>query len=146
MDHLSPEPDQGESKRAPIPELNEANLEEKALSQREERFLASSGPRRCGGEIILLVEEEEVLRKLLSSFLQNSGYRVLEASNAVDAIGLWEEQRGEIDLLYTDMTMPGGLNGSDLCRRCITRHHSHHYFGFAETQWKLFLKGSVRQA
>ena len=29
---------------------------------------------------------------------------------------------------------------------CITRHHSHHYFGFAETQWKLFLKGSARKA
>jgi predicted nucleotidyltransferase len=33
-----------------------------------------------------------------------------------------------------------------IARGCVTRHHSHHYFGFAETQWKLFLKGSVRRA
>jgi hypothetical protein len=32
-----------------------------------------------------------------------------------------------------------------IARGCITRHHSHHYFGFAETQWKLFLKASPRR-
>jgi predicted nucleotidyltransferase len=32
-----------------------------------------------------------------------------------------------------------------IARNCITRHHSHHYFGFAETQWKLFLKESPRR-
>jgi hypothetical protein len=32
-----------------------------------------------------------------------------------------------------------------MVRRCATRHHSHHYFGFAETQWKLFLKESLRR-
>jgi uncharacterized protein len=34
----------------------------------------------------------------------------------------------------------------DLARCCITKHHSHHYFGFAETQWKLFLKESPHRA
>ena len=117
MDHLNPEPDEWESKRTPIPEADDAKIEGKALSQREVGFPASSSLRRCGGAVILLVEEEEVLRRLLSRFLHNSGYRVLEASGAMEAIGLWEEQRGEIDLLYTDMTMLGGMNGSDLCRR-----------------------------
>src|ERR1041385_3846386 len=32
-----------------------------------------------------------------------------------------------------------------IARGCITKHHSHHYFGFAETQWKLFLKESPRR-
>ena len=113
MDHLNPEPDERESKRTPIPEQDGAKREGEALSHREERCPASSGPRQYGGEIILLVEAEELLRSLLSTFLRNAGYRVLEASNAMEAIGLWEEQRGEIDLLYTDMTMPGGMNGSD---------------------------------
>jgi CheY-like chemotaxis protein len=117
MDHLNPQPDERESKRTPIPEQDGAKREGEALSHREERCPASSGPRQYGGEIILLVEAEELLRSLLSTFLRNAGYRVLEASNAMEAIGLWEEQRGEIDLLYTDMTMPGGMNGSDLCRR-----------------------------
>ena len=34
----------------------------------------------------------------------------------------------------------------DHARSCITKHHSHHYFGFAETQWKLFLKESPHRA
>ena len=95
----------------------QAKIEQNALSQREECFLASSRPRQCGGGIILLVEEEEVLRRLLSRFLRNTGYQVLEASDAMEAIRLWAEQRGEIELLYTDLTMPEGMNGLDLCRR-----------------------------
>lgn len=117
MDHLSPEPDERQSKRAPIPELNEAKLEENVSSQKEERFPAHSGPRLSGGVIILLVEEEEALRRLLSRFLQSSGYRVLEASIATEALESWGSQREEIDLLFTDLTMPWGMNGLDLCRR-----------------------------
>ena len=37
-------------------------------------------------------------------------------------------------------TTPEHAELKDLARSCITKHHSHHYFGFAETQWKLFLK------
>ena len=39
-------------------------------------------------------------------------------------------------------TTPEHAELKDLARSCITKHHSHHYFGFAETQWKLFLKES----
>ena len=42
-------------------------------------------------------------------------------------------------------TTPEHAELKDLARGCITRHHSHHYFGFAETQWKLFSKESPRQ-
>ena len=38
---------------------------------------------------------------------------------------------------------PSGIRGG--AQGCITRHHSHHYFGFAETQWNLFLKESPRR-
>ena len=43
-------------------------------------------------------------------------------------------------------TTPGHTELKDLARGCITKHHSHHYFGFAETQWKLFLKESPHRA
>ena len=43
-------------------------------------------------------------------------------------------------------TTPGHAELKDLARGCITKHHSHHYFGFAETQWKLFLKESPHRA
>ena len=42
-------------------------------------------------------------------------------------------------------TTPEHAELKALARWCITRHHSHHYFGFAETQWKLFLKESTRR-
>jgi predicted nucleotidyltransferase len=42
-------------------------------------------------------------------------------------------------------TTPEHAELKDLARGCVTRHHSHHYFGFAETQWKLFLKESPRR-
>jgi predicted nucleotidyltransferase len=42
-------------------------------------------------------------------------------------------------------TTPEHAELKAIARGCVTRHHSHHYFGFAETQWKLFLKGSPRR-
>ena len=42
-------------------------------------------------------------------------------------------------------TTPEHAELKTIARGCITRHHSHHYFGFAETQWKLFLKTSPRR-
>src|SRR6266446_2356583 len=41
--------------------------------------------------------------------------------------------------------MPEHAELKTIARRCITKHHSHHYFGFAETEWKLFLKESPRR-
>jgi hypothetical protein len=43
-------------------------------------------------------------------------------------------------------TTPEHAELKAIARGCITKHHSHHYFGFAETQWKLFLKTSPRRA
>jgi predicted nucleotidyltransferase len=43
------------------------------------------------------------------------------------------------------LTTPEHAELKTIARDCITRHHSHHYFGFAETQWKLFLKENPRR-
>jgi len=54
-----------------------------------------------------------------------------------------------LEQLYSPLvvhTTPEHAELMAIARGCITRHHSHHYFGFAETQWKLFLKGSARRA
>jgi PAS domain S-box-containing protein len=83
----------------------------------EARIPASPEPKRCGSEIILLVDDEAGLRKLLCRLLRKSGYTVLEACNATEALELWGSQQEEIDLLFTDMTMPGGMNGLEMCRK-----------------------------
>ena len=64
--------------------------------------------------------------------------------------GLLLKKNGYVlEQLYSPLivhTTPEHAELKAVARGCITRHHSHHYFGFAETQWKLFLKGSVRRA
>jgi CheY-like chemotaxis protein len=67
-----------------------------------------------GNETILLVEDEQALRRLARTVLQRHGYRVYEAGSGVEALSVWNEHGLEINLLLTDMIMPGGLSGREL--------------------------------
>jgi len=70
-----------------------------------------------GTETILLVEDEKMIRDMVALGLRHYGYRVFEATNGPEAIEVWNDHSGEIDLLFTDMRMPGGLTGTDLLHR-----------------------------
>ncbi len=74
---------------------------------------------RAGNETILLVEDESALRVSVSTTLTRLGYHVLEAENGADALKLWSQHRAEIDLLLTDMVMPGGMTGRELARSLL---------------------------
>lgn len=67
-----------------------------------------------GNETILLVEDESVVRHSLSVSLQSLGYKVIEAANGSEAVEKWKKAAAEINLLLTDMVMPGGMNGVEL--------------------------------
>ncbi len=84
-------------------------------------FLSPTAPVRGGGETILVVEDEPVLRDLAQVILQDCGYRVVQAASGVEALTVWQQQRGNIDLLLTDMIMPDGLSGTDLAES-LTGH------------------------
>lgn len=71
-----------------------------------------------GSETILLVEDEEPLRKVCTEFLEQLGYRMLAASNAKEAVALVEGYSGKIDLLITDVVMPG-LPGPELAEALL---------------------------
>jgi CheY-like chemotaxis protein len=66
-----------------------------------------------GTETILVVEDEAEIRQVALKFLQKLGYIVLEAGTAQEAIRLYQQQQGQIDLLITDVVM-SGMNGYEL--------------------------------
>jgi CheY-like chemotaxis protein len=75
--------------------------------------------RTRGTETILLVEDEEMLRKLARQTLKGYGYHILEASNGDEAITVCNQYQGEIDLLLTDVIMPR-MNGRELSK-CLLK-------------------------
>lgn len=71
---------------------------------------------RDGEGTILLAEDEESVRELTRRILSRHGYRVLEAHDGHHAVKVWEGHRGDVDLLLTDVVMPG-LSGGELATR-----------------------------
>jgi two-component system cell cycle sensor histidine kinase/response regulator CckA len=84
----------------------------------------SSEPVQGGGEIILLVEDEPLLRELAYSVLTDAGYKVLTAEHIDDAFAVWNEHAREIDLLLTDMMLPGDISGRELAQQLQARKPS----------------------
>jgi two-component system cell cycle sensor histidine kinase/response regulator CckA len=65
--------------------------------------------------LVVLVEDEELIRRLLERVLENAEYEVLVAANGATALRLMERRAGELTLLLTDLVMPG-MNGLELAR------------------------------
>lgn len=72
-----------------------------------------------GDETILLVEDEVAVRETAAILLRSLGYRVLEASNGLKAMDILVDAHRDIDLLLTDIVMPGELNGLTLADRAL---------------------------
>lgn len=104
---LHSEPGSGTSLRIGFPRTEETVSAEPEVSPR-----AVVG----GRETVLLVEDQEEVRRYTSSVLRRYGYRVLDAASAGDAILIAEQHPGPIHLMLTDVVMPH-MNGCDLVRR-----------------------------
>jgi nitrogen-specific signal transduction histidine kinase/CheY-like chemotaxis protein len=74
---------------------------------------------KSGSETILLVEDEMALQAMATKILEHLGYRIFVASDGRAALDVWAKHRAEIDLLLTDIVMPGGLTGSDLATKLL---------------------------
>lgn len=75
----------------------------------------------AGGATILLVEDDELVRESTTSVLQKEGYRVIQAETAEDALEVLNVKQ-DIDLVLTDIVMPGASSGFELAERVKTTH------------------------
>src|SRR3954463_11260233 len=83
---------------------------------------ANSGPpgRPPGGYTVLVVDDEEAVRRLACRMLTWTGYQALEASHGREAISTIEQHAGSVHLVLTDIKMPG-MNGRELGRQVEQR-------------------------
>ena len=72
-----------------------------------------------GTETILVVEDEPAIRTTVRLVLTQKGYTVLEAPDGPAALEIWRTEKDRIDLLFTDLVMPGGLSGRELAEQCL---------------------------
>ena len=75
---------------------------------------------RGGTETVLVVEDERDLREIVTRTLNRHGYRVFQAVNGQNALQIWADYKNEIDLVFTDVIMPGGMNGRELAEKLWT--------------------------
>ena len=68
------------------------------------------------GEKVLVVEDNAEVRELAVAILEDEGYTVLEATNATEALQLMDGHAATFDMLFTDIIMPGSMNGVSLAK------------------------------
>jgi two-component system cell cycle sensor histidine kinase/response regulator CckA len=110
---IASEPGKGTNVTAYLPRVDEVAVSN-VVQPRRAKTLA-------GKETILLVEDESGLRTLMQRTLQQYGYVVLNAANVTEALEIAESRRTPIDLLLTDVVMPG-LSGPELAQRVVLFH------------------------
>jgi CheY-like chemotaxis protein len=68
---------------------------------------------------ILVVEDQEAVRQVACGFLSDFGYDIIEAEDGFQALAKLQEHP-DVDLMFTDVVMPGGMNGFDLAQAAYT--------------------------
>jgi len=68
-------------------------------------------------QTVLVVEDEKLLRRPLCKTLEFHGYATLEADSGTTALEIWAAQKDSIDLLLTDLMMPGNIDGYELAQK-----------------------------
>jgi CheY-like chemotaxis protein len=91
---------------------------------------------QAGLETILVVEDEVLVRSAISAYLRDCGYRVLETASADEALIVLEDATIAVDVVFTDIKMPGSFDGFGLAQ-WIRKHRP---------DLKVILTGSVEKA
>jgi two-component system, cell cycle sensor histidine kinase and response regulator CckA len=93
----------------------------RSRTQQEESMPQVTAPVSGGHETIMVVEDEPVLREMVCEILRQYHYEVIEAGSGVEALRVWDEFDGRVDLLLTDMVMPEGMTGRELASQLKKR-------------------------
>jgi PAS domain S-box-containing protein len=90
----------------------------RAVTAEHETAPATAPPKAdlAGDETILVVEDSEAVRRVAVNILKSLGYQVREAEDGPSALAILK-QPGKVDLLFTDLIMPNGIDGQELLRR-----------------------------
>ena len=102
------EPGEGTTVRIFLPRTPDVEDLPEAADDNDGRLLQ-------GAETVLVVDDEEALAEVAEAYLKDLGYRTLRASNAKQALEILEGP-DKVDLLFSDVVMPGGMNGYDLAK------------------------------
>jgi len=103
--------EEGEGTRVHIylPRLGAERLE-------DEQAEVAVAPRGGGDEVVLVCEDDDDVRAYTVGLLGELGYRVVEAESGAAALKQLEDPDARIDMLFTDVVLPGAMNGADLAR------------------------------
>ncbi len=112
---------QGTTVKIYLPRLT--NAEEVRAAPAGKTADVSAVPRARKDETILVVEDNEGVREYAKGVLEELGYRVVEAGDADQALGVLNKIR-RVDLLFTDVVLPGGANGRELANRARREYPS----------------------
>lgn len=108
--HVVSEPGRGTTFNIYLPRLM-------MLSESSSAPAAPAAPMARGSESILLVEDDEALRESMHRCLAQLGYQLRAAANGAEALAAWQKRAGRMDLLLTDLRMPGEMKGRELADR-----------------------------
>ncbi len=86
------------------------------VDNRHERPQDDQAKRQGKGEKVLIVEDNKEVRELAVAILDQEGYSVVEAANADDALRVLDGHPEQFDMLFTDIIMPGNMNGVALAK------------------------------
>jgi len=111
---IDSEPDQGTSIRMFLP------VAEAAVGMPPSSRGADQENLPGGSETILVVEDDARVRRVAVARLRNLGYQIIEAENGIAALAILTD-RPEVALLFTDVVMPGGMNGDQLAKAAMEK-------------------------
>jgi two-component system, cell cycle sensor histidine kinase and response regulator CckA len=89
---------------------------ENAPAEKEAVSATASPTEARGGETVLVIEDQEEVRRMVLAILRQNGYRLLDAADGTEALSISQRFDGPIQLMVTDVVMPG-MNGRELAER-----------------------------